>query len=299
MKSRIMFFLRPEANYGRLKLWLILIIVSLIAFGCANNQTTEVDMLPDKKNQEKVDNIFHQVEDFPTIKDTAVFIADLKQFFGLDVDESNAQKELEEITTYEKVKLFGSDKEYFLLEYDYKVGCGAAYPYKYQIILDTKGHLVKVLNGLRYEFIEIFKGENPFLLVVSSTSKGNGGHDLFKLTNDTLENVFDNNQGYSVLTYDAHEDNAVNEPCELNLKIYDFNGDGYNDISFYGNILLLQGQTAEGDFYDAEIKNGKTIPFSSDNPFMKIPVEFVFLFDKQTGHFKTTENYTKKYGLED
>ena len=51
--------------------------------------------------------------------------------------------------------------------------------------------------------------------------------------------------------------------------------------------------------FDSETINGKTITYSEENPFKKIPVEFVFLYDKQTGHFKEKENYTKKYGLDD
>jgi hypothetical protein len=81
------------------------------------------------------------------------------------------------------------------------------------------------------------------------------------------------------------------------LKIKDFNNDGLNDIAFVGKIILIQGKTKDGFWYDNEIVNGKTISYSVDNPFKKIPVEFIFLYDKQTGHFKANENYTKKYGL--
>lgn len=247
------------------------------------------------ETQEKADTIFRQVADFPTIKDTVKFIADLRQIFELEVDESPYQKENEEITTYEKVKLFGSDKDYIFIEYDYKDGCGAAFPWKFQLLLTTDGKLIKTLNGQRFEFIKVLKNENPFLLSVFGTSKGNGGHEIYKITTDKLENVYEG----EIRTYDAHRDNKVYEPNELTLKVKDFNNDGYNDISFYGKIVLIQGQTRNGDWFESETINGKEENYSVDNPFKKIPIEFIFLYDKQTGHFKAKENYNEKYKLDD
>jgi hypothetical protein len=245
------------------------------------------------------DTIFRQVADFPTIKDTTQFITDLRQIFKLEVDESPSQKANEKITTYKKVKIYGSDNDYIFIEYDYSDGCGAAFPWKYQLILTTNGKLVKTLSGQRCEFIEIFKNENPFLLTVIGTSKGNGGHELYKISADTLENVYEGYFGFGVRTYDAHEDSKIYEPNELTLKVKDFNNDGYNDFSFNGKIVLIQGQTKNGDWFDSETINGKTITYSVDYPFKKTPVEFIFIYDKQTGHFKAKENYTEKYGLDD
>lgn len=282
-----------------MKTFLTLTILTLTTFGCSNKQTPKAEKSPVTETQEKADTIFRQVADFPTIKDTVKFIADLRQIFGLEVDESPSQKENEKITTYEKVKIYGSDKDYIFIEYDYKEGCGAAFPWKFQLLLTTDGKLVKTLYGQRFEFIEIFKNENPFLLTVTGTSKGNGGHEIYKISADTLENVYEGYFDYDVRTYDAHGDNKIYEPYELTLKVKDFNNDDYNDISFYGKIVLIQGQTKNGDWFDSETINGKTITYSVENPFKKIPVEFVFLYNKQTGHFKARENYTEKYGLND
>jgi hypothetical protein len=63
--------------------------------------------------------------------------------------------------------------------------------------------------------------------------------------------------------------------------------------------VFIQGQTKNGDWFDTETINGKEVTYSIDNPFKKISVEFIFLYDKQTGHFKAKENYTEKYGLDD
>lgn len=278
---------------------LTLTILTITTFGCSNKQTQKDEKLPVTETQEKIDTNFRQVANFPTIKDTTKFIADLRQIFELEVDESPSQKINEEITTYKKVKIYGSDKDYIFIEYDYKNGCGAAFPWKYQLLLTTDGKLVETLSGQRFEFVEIFKNKNPFLLIAHGTSKGNGGHELLKISADTLENVYECDLDYFVRTYDAHEDNKINEPNELNLKVNDFNNDGYNDIAFVGKIVLIQGQTKNGDWFDSETINGKTITYSVDNPFKKIPVEFVFLYNKQTEHFKAKENYTEKYKLGD
>jgi hypothetical protein len=282
-----------------MKTLLTLTILTLTTFGCSNKQTPKAEKAPVTETQEKADTNFRQAADFPTIKDTTKFIADLRQVFRLEVDESPTQKENEEITVYKKVKIYGSDKDYIFIEYDYKDGCGAAFPYKYQLLLNSNGKLVKTLSSQRYEFIEIFKNENPFLMTVVGTSKGNGGHELYKISADTLENVYEGYFDYGVQTYDAHEDNQIYEPNELTLKVKDFNNDGFNDISFNGKNLLIQGQTKNGDWFDTETINGKEVTYSIDNPFKKIPIEFIFLYDRQTGHFNAKENYTEKYGLDD
>lgn len=67
------------------------------------------------------------------------------------------------------------------------------------------------------------------------------------------------------------------EPNELNFKVKDFNHDGYNDISFYGQIVYIKTQLKCGDWYDSETINGEHIEYSIDNPFKKIPVEYIFI----------------------
>jgi hypothetical protein len=281
-----------------MKTLLTLTILTLTTFGCSNKQTPKDEKLTVTETQ-VTETIFRQVANFPTIKDTTKFISDLRQIFKLEVDESPIQKANEKITTFKKVKIYGSNNDYFFIEYDYKVGCGAAFPYKYQLLLTTNGKLVKTLSGQRFEFVTIFPNQNPFLLTVTATSKGNGGHEIYKISADTLENVYEGYFDYGVRTYDAHEDSKIYEPNELTLKVKDFNKDGFNDISFNGKIVLIQGQTKNGDWFDTETINGKEVTYSIDNPFKKIPVEFIFLCDKQTGHFKAKENYAEKYGLED
>ena len=82
-----------------MKTLLTLTILTLTTFGCSNKQTPKDEKLPVTETQEKADTIFRQVTDFPTIKDTTKFIADLRKFFELEVDESPVQKANEKITT--------------------------------------------------------------------------------------------------------------------------------------------------------------------------------------------------------
>ncbi|MFI2743368.1 hypothetical protein ACG2LH_11560 [Zhouia sp. PK063] len=280
-----------------MKTLLILIILTLTTFGCANKQTPKNEKLPETKSQEKTNTIFRQVANFPTIKDTTKFIADLRQIFKLKVHESPVQKENEKITAYKKVKIFGSEKDFIFIEYDWNVGSMAEFPWKYQLLLTTDGKLVKTLSGQRFEFITIFPNNSPFLMIVTATAKGNGGHEIYKISADTLENVYEGYYNYDIKTYDAHEDNTIYEPNELALKVEDFNNDGFNDISFNGKIVFIRGQTKNGDWFDSETENGKTTTYSVDNPFKKIPIELIFLYDKKTGHFKAKENFNEKYNL--
>lgn len=255
-----------------------LIFFILTAWGCSNEQASK-----DYKStiQENTSKVFGQVVDFPIIEDTAQFITDLRNAFDLEADEGRVPGENEQITTYKKVKIYGSDKDYIFIEYDYGSGSMATYPWKYQLLLTTSGSLIKSLSGLRFEFVTIFPNQNPFLLTLIATAKGNGGHKIYKISADTLQNVYEGYFGHNVQTYDAHQDISVFEPNELNIEYKDVNKDGFNDIVFTGYKLMLGKYTKDSLWYDHE--NGVT--FSVENPADKIPVRYIFLYDKKTQHF--------------
>jgi hypothetical protein len=271
-----------------MKTLLTLTIFTLITFGCSNRQTPKDEKLPVTEIQEKTDTIFRHVAHFPIIKDTTKFITDLRQAFQIEMDESPVQKETEKITEYKKVKIYGSDKDYFFIEYDYRTGSMASYPWKYQLLLTTDGSLVKSSWGQRFDFVTIFPNENPFLLIVTATAKGNGGHEIYKVSADTLENVYEGYYDYAVQTYDAHEDLSVFEPSELKIAFMDVNKDGFNDIVFNGQRLMLGKYTKDSSWYDVE--NGK--PFTEENPASRQLVKYIFLYDKHSEHFKAKDNYS-------
>jgi hypothetical protein len=274
---------------------LLLILFSIIqsAFG---QFPTDIS---GKKTEQQKTTSFKYALDFPTITDTSNFIAELRNSFNLEVDESPSKKQNEKITFYQKVKIYGSDKDYIFIEYDYRNGCMAAYPWKYQLLLTTTGKLIKILAAQRFEFLEIFPNQYPFLVAVIATAKGNGGHEIYKITADTLENVYEGYYNYKIQTFDSHQDNQIYEPNELKIIVKDFNKDGYNDIAFKGNLIYIQGITPKGVWFDDALINGKTVSYNIDNPFKKIPVEFMFLYNLKTGHFKAKEDYNKKYKLYD
>jgi hypothetical protein len=266
-----------------------------IVFGCSSNQTGSAGERSVSDPKPAEDKIFKQLSVFPNIKDTSAFIADLRESFDLEVEDNPGSAENEKISFYGKVNIYGSDKDFYLVEYDYGSGSMASFPWKYQLLLTAEGKLVKLLSGMRFELIQVIPKQNPFLLAVTSTSKGNGGHELYKVSADSLENVYEGYYDYAIQTYDAHQDNAVFEPNELKIFINDDNKDGYNDIGFSGKIVLIQGRSKSGNWYDGETINGRKISYSVDNPFKKAPIEFIFLYDKETGHFKAKEDYGKKY----
>ncbi|UKB82137.1 hypothetical protein LF887_14095 [Chryseobacterium sp. MEBOG06] len=264
---------------------------SLLILSC----TKKKESLEENKYKERVK--FGYLSDYPQIKDSSKFITNLRQTFNLIIHESPAQQEGEKITAFKKVKINGSDENYYFIEYNWKVGSTGECPWKYQLIVAEDGRLVKRLAAQRYEFLSILPNENPFLLTTIVTGKGNGGHELYRVTADSLENVYEGYYDYKLRTYDAHEDSKVYEPNELKLLIKDFNKDGLNDIAFTGKIVLIQGHTPQGDWYDTEVINGKQVKYSVDHPFKKIPVEYIFLYDKKTKHFKAKEDYKEKYEL--
>lgn len=110
-----------------MKTLLTLTIFNLTTLGFANKQAPKYEKLPVTETEK----IFKQVAEFPIIKDPTQFILDLRQTFDLEVHESPVQKENEKVTAYKKVKLYGSDKDYIFIEYDWKVGSMAEFPWKY------------------------------------------------------------------------------------------------------------------------------------------------------------------------
>ena len=275
--------------------------MTLTTFGCSNKQKPEVDELaipvtiqkpkvendPVLINIKKSNQIFKEVENFPTIKDTTHFISELCKTFNLKIEVSPVQKDGQKILAYKKVKLNGTNKEFYFIEYDWIAGSTANYPWKYQLLLTKKGKLVKLFEAYRYEFVKIFKKENPFLLTTIVSGHGNGGHQIYKFSADSLENVYEGYYDYNIRTYDADETICVFKPYELNINFKDNNNDGYNDIAFTGQKLMLGKYTKDSLWYDVE--DGK--PFTIEHPGSIVPIKYIFIYDKKTGHFKAKEKY--------
>ncbi|CAM3108075.1 hypothetical protein DRF59_16730 [Chryseobacterium flavum] len=278
-------------------------IASLLILSCTQKQeskkeeTIQIQHTAKETVKPKAPVPFEYLGDYPAIKDSSKFIQNLRQAFNLNIHESPSQQESEKITAFKRVKINGSDQEYYFIEYDWKTGPNSGYPWKNQLLLTKEGKLVKILSAERYEFISVFPKENPFLLATIVTGHGNGGHELYKVTADSLENVYEGYYDFNLKTYDAYEDNKVYEPYELTLKIKDYNNDGFNDIAFKGKSVLIRGRTPDGEWYDFTTINGKEVYYSADHPFQKTPVEYIFLYDKKSDHFKAKEDYAEKYNI--
>ncbi|MGR3857031.1 hypothetical protein [Chryseobacterium indologenes] len=267
-------------------------LLSFLILNCTHKK--ENVQQTDKENPNLTMSIpLEYLADYPLIKDSSKFIKNLQQAFDLHVHESPVQQKGEKITVFKKVKINGSDQEYYFVEYNWKTGPNSGYPWKNQLLLTQEGKLVKILSAERSQFVSIFPKQNPYLLATSVTAHGNGGHEIYKITADSLEDVY----GGNVRTYDAHEDNKIYEPYELQLKIKDYNNDGFNDIAFTGKLVLIQRRTPDGFWYDNTTINGRKVSYSVDNPYKKIPVEYIFLYDQKTGHFKPKGDYREKYKL--
>ena len=288
-----------------------LLFISLLIFSCTNKSSnpladttniktksdTSIEITqPTRVTQQSSDSSDYQttpfllVKNYPTIKDTAYFIRELKNNFHIsEFKQRRGETQLEVINIFKKIKLYGSKKEYYLIEYDYHDGSMASFPWKIQFIFDSSGTLVKSFQALRTDLVTIFTNQNPFFLVTIVSGKGNGGHEIYKFSGDSLENVYEGYYDYETQTYDVHGDRWVYEPNELNLSIKDFNRDGYNDISFSGKLVLLEGYK-NNTWYNCEGANC----FSIDHPFKKLTIRYAFLYDSTTGHFVESDKYSIK-----
>lgn len=260
-------------------------IIGILGAGHACQSTSEKSINTGENIEEVVDtfsnSLFSQIRDYPLILDSNSFIQSLVRVANLNVEQSPVQMEQECIRAFKKIKIYGSLREYYLVEYDYRVGSSASFPWKYQVLFDTAGYWIGTFEGIRYELITADPKQNPYFLVVYSTAKGNGGHAIYTLRNDSLSLVL-NTQEMGIQTYDKHEDMSVFEPDELNLSFTDMDRDGNLDIVFSGKKLMLGKYTPDSFWYDTE----QDTPFSKENPASIEQVKYIFFQDPLTGTFQ-------------
>jgi hypothetical protein len=227
-----------------------------------------------KQNEEKFEfqNASFEVEKYYSKKiDTINFIKKLEENCHLYPSRENSKT----LDKFEKINLNGSTKDFYYIQYSFPHSSNGEFPGKFQIILDSKGKLLKVLSAIRVEKVKIIPNENTYLLALSSTAHGNGGHDLFRINKDTIEQVYSGFVGYGPQTYSTGYNNTENVPNELNHKFIDDNKDGFNDLVFFGKVRYSKIDLGTED---------KTAN-----------VKFVFLYNKTNGHFTEKEDYSEKY----
>lgn len=221
-----------------------------------------------------------------TAIDTSAFIDSIVEAYDLYVPEDIEGKQEHEIAIIDSLRIYGSDDMYSLIEYSFGHGAGAGVPWKYQVLVDPKGRLIKKMMATRIRFLDIEDGEYPYLLVLESTSKGNGGHLLYRFESDSLKTVMNTLLNDEYRTYDMHQDRSMNDPYELDIVISDYNNDGMNDIAFKGKKVYLQGVTKEGIWYDTRMVAGESMSFTPDDPFKRVDVAYIYLYDPSDGLFK-------------
>ena len=238
--------------------------------------TTLKDLIETAKTEpvEKFEfqNIRFKIEKYyPKVSDTSDFIKALEENCHLYSSERNS-KSLEK---FKKIKINGSTEEFYYIEYSYSISSNAEFPGRYQIVLDNTGNFLKAISAVRVDIAKIMPSENPYLFALLSTAKGNGGHEIYRISNDTLEQIYEGFLGNRPQTYSTGYDNEVNIPYELNHKFSDENSDGLNDVTFFGKVRYSK------------------IALGADDKI--VPVKFVFLYNKANGHFVEKEDYSEKY----
>lgn len=240
----------------------------------------------------EIPKIFEAVANYPNIADSASFMAQLVKIFDLK-EESPFGKS--EITQYKKIKIYGSDSTFILLEYYFGGVSGVYYPWKVQLVLTEAGDLVGKLHVEEVKMFKVFPGENPFLLGFYGGYRGNGGHVLLKVSADTLEHTLQDYNRGGLKTHDAHLDHLVYEPSELKLRVGDFNKDGFNDLVFSGKLLQIEGISEEGYTYPIYPDMENSHEYMLKNPIKKIPIRLIYHYNPETGHFEVSEDYKLKY----
>ncbi|BAV06412.1 hypothetical protein SAMN05421788_10767 [Filimonas lacunae] len=215
---------------------------------------------------------FTAIKQYPLIKDSAAFIKALQENCHIYTLHHHRVT----INYFKKVKFYGSDLFYYLLEYDFHDGSNASFPWKDQYLFTISGKLVTRLRTMRLSLLRIFPDAKPFLFGVSATAKGNGWHEIYRINKDTVEQLMEQFRGNRPLTYDGYDDNDINSPFEFAHTCTDQNLDGYNDIVFTGTIRYSSVDMSS--IYDKSRK-----------------VKLTFLYHPETGHFVPMEDYSKKY----
>ena len=208
---------------------------------------------------------------YPKVSDTSNFIKALEDNCHLYSNERYS-KQLEK---FKKIKINGSIKDFFYIEYSYPISSNAEFPGRYQIVLDNKGKFLKAISAVRLDIVKIFPTENPHLFAFLSTAHGNGGHNIFRINKDTIEQIFDSFLGNRPQTYSTGYGNEENIPNELYHKFSDENNDGLNDVTFFGRVRYSK------------------IDLGTDDKIAH--VKFEFFYNKKNGHFIEKEDYFEKY----
>jgi|GEM_PF-1378142 len=278
--------------YRRGKDFLVLGFLLLISFSCDSRKI--------EKNKNQIADQLEPVNTITSIPektDTIGLKSSIIQMIETEVPLSASAKAKGVLSKIQRIKIYGSNEVFTMVEFEYPKESLVSFPWKYQVLLTEQRTKKKIFSGLKYELLEIFPTQLPFLLLLDVTAKGNGGHRIYQIKNNQLENIYNGYIDFQLKTYDKHEDLAVYRPNELKITIKDINGDLYQDLVFDGEVLYLKRKSPTGIWYDSEIVNSRRTSFSIENPAKILPIILEFIYNPKTGHFEPVENYHNKYEL--
>ena len=204
------------------------------------------------------------------IKDTLLFIDELKRFCNFEVDTSKRRypRLKEKITLFDRLKLHGSTTNCILLEYEYGAGPMVRYPWKYQMLFDSKGRFINAFWAVQIQKVKLFD-DGTCLLIAKSTARGNGHHELYAFEKDSLICLL-STKDMCFQTYDGGYNESVYEPNALEFHSIDDNLDGFNDIK-------LNGKKITSNVLDTWVT--ETTDTHADD------IEFIFLYDPKSNRF--------------
>lgn len=256
-----------------------------------NVDTTQLRPKCEIINQLSLKNM---ILNYPVIKDSICFKTKLIEDYDLFVGGKRIDQT--DINYFKKINVCkGNDSSYYLLEFDYHDWSMASHPWKYQLLFNHKAELIKIFYADSLKMLKVFDNEAPMIVEISSTAKGNGAYSFYQFEGDSLINIFKGFSEYLPRLVDEHQDHTVNEPAALNYVAIDVNCDGFRDLYFFGKLVLIEEYVPEIGWIGGYTQNDISVKYSIDNPYKKIPIEYVFLYDPKLNRFIEKENYFEKY----
>jgi hypothetical protein len=211
--------------------------------------------------------VFKPILDSLTPKDSA-FIPELVSTYQLE-PWSDA-----EVVAWEQNALYGyPDSIWFLNIKLPNDSLCLPFGKHYQLIFDLKGHLLYEDSASQASLLKIWADQAPLLMTLVQDCKHQGQHHFFKYEKGMMIDIFNVLMESTPATFDqdAESDGFIYKPHQLAIKLEDHNKDGWNDLVFKGQKLILKGPDDK--------------KYNEWYPYKREKLEYVFLFQKNEDWF--------------
>lgn len=208
---------------------------------------------------------------------------------------SNEMDRPDKIILNKKIRIIGDSTGVHV----WRIASDSGYPEMDQLyIFHPYSQKIFNVNGVAdMQFLKFSKNADPYILIYTSTNKGNGDCDLIRWNGNRLESVLYNTfPAEYPRMYDAHLDDDYIIGDKLNPVLTDINKDGHMDVIFEGRIFTDPMQFYNPDryskykdttFYDnflGETVNGKIVP-----------VQIKYIYQAGSGIFRCNQDLSKEY----